>query len=179
MVILSSPGARTSGHRISPTLKWLLGEADSLRRGPQLSRVCTSCGQVWLRAFPDQFHILTPPELQRLPRNSRQSLGLPWEGEESRGTLVGGGEVRNSRSLECPKVLRLFLRHQVSASRHQSFRDWTREAAPCCRTPVGDSYGVYRFERQGSIRTQPVGFRNPKRLGEGRGSGSSCKMSQR
>lgn len=136
----------------------------SLSCGLQLSRVCTSCGQVWLRTILDQLHILTP-------QNSTGSLGsldkvtaCLWKGR--RAEQSWGWEVLNSLSPECPKMFRLFQRRQVSTSWPQGSCDL--EGSPGVGSPVGPpvefksltythSYNlIYRFQK------------SPKRLGEGK-----------
>lgn len=77
-------------------------------------RVCTSCGQVWLRAFPDQLHLLTTPQT---PKADLGILDKVWAclGRERRAEEIWGGrgKVLNSLSLERPKRLRISLEHQV------------------------------------------------------------------
>ena len=84
--------------------------------------------------------------------------------------LGGGGEVLNSLSPECPEVLRIFQRHQVSASRHQGLSDsGLGRPPPAVGGLLGAPMEFTNFKYTPSIRTQSVGFRNPpKRLGEGK-----------
>lgn len=165
MITLSSPSPRCQNLLTSDQFHLEVApprESNRLSCDLQLSRLCTSCGQVWLRTILDPLRILTP-------QNSKGSLGsldkvtaCLWKGRRTEQSW--GWRVLNSLSSECPKMFRLFQRLQVSTSPPQGFCDL--EGSPGAGSPVVPplEFKSLTYSYKLVCRFQ----KSPKRLGEGK-----------